>query len=187
MIPIKSGLRTILGAVVTAGVVTAGVALGGPSPTPASPNSQNHCLESRDGYLHAKLAGAIETTIDWPDAGTRCQGESRSDPSGVRLSFQRPGAKPDVLFVFGLSGVKRGESAHAVPTNVTVIAQGTSKIYGTQGDSRCTVDSLTQTPTKQAGAYRLEARGFCIAPAHAIRGKGAVLVNTFEFAGVVDY
>jgi hypothetical protein len=145
------------------------------------------CLDSDDGYLHAKLAGAIEATIDWPNAGTRCQGESRTDPAGARMSFQRPGAKPDLLFVFGLTGIKRGLPAHAVRTNLTVIVQGTPKIYGTQGDSRCTVDSLTQSPAKTPGAYRVEARGFCIQPAHAIRGDGAVLVSTFEFAGVVAY
>ena len=38
-----------------------------------------------------------------------------------------------------------------------------------------------------ANSYRLEARGFCTQPAHAVRGKGDVLVSTFEFAGPVTY
>jgi hypothetical protein len=70
---------------------------------------------------------------------------------------------------------------------LTVIVQGTSKIFGTLGDSRCTVDSLTQRPLAAAGSYRLEARGFCTQPAHAVRGKADVLVSTFEFAGPVTY
>jgi hypothetical protein len=49
------------------------------------------------------------------------------------------------------------------------------------------VDSLTQRPLKAPGSYRLEARGFCTQPAHAVRGDGAVLVSTFEFAGLVIY
>lgn len=146
------------------------------------------CLSSGDGYLRAKIAGAVEANLDWPNSGTRCEGESRGKPPGVRLSFQRAaGDRSNLLLVFGLSGVAKGESAHAVKTNLTVIVQGTSRIYGTLGDSRCTVDSLSQRPLDSAGAYRIEARGFCTQPAHAVRGKGDVLVSTFEFAGLVNF
>jgi hypothetical protein len=158
------------------------------SASASAPAPAADCLASGDGYLRARVAGAIDAKIDWPNSGTRCQGESKSEPPGVRLSFQRAsGGKPDLLFVFGLTGVRRGESAHAVAANLTLIVQGTNKIFGTRGDSRCTVDSLTQTPMTTAGAYRLEARGFCTQPAHAVRGNDAVLVSTFEFAGVVNY
>jgi hypothetical protein len=146
------------------------------------------CLTSGDGYLRAKLAGAVDANIDWPNSGTRCEGEFREKPPGVRLSFQRvPGAKPDLLLVFGLTGVNEGSSAREVKTNLTIIVQGTSRIFGTLGDSRCTVDSLTQRPLAEARSYRIEARGFCTQPAHAVRGKSDVLVSTFEFAGPVTY
>ncbi len=146
------------------------------------------CLETGDGYLRAHLAGAIEARIDWPNSGTRCQGESKDKPPGVRLSFQRapPGAT-DLLFVFGVTGIREGKAARDVGVNLTVIVQGTTHIYGTLGDSRCTVDSLTQKPLKAPYAYRVEARGFCTQPAHAVRGTDAVLVSTFEFAGLVAY
>ena len=153
-----------------------------PAPPPAG------CLESGDGYLRAHLGGAIETKIDWPNTGTRCQGEPKDKPPGVRLSFQRlAGGSPDLLFVFGITGVREGRPARAAGVNVTVIVQGTSRIYGTLGDSRCTVDSLTQRRLDKHGLYRIEARGFCTQPAHAVRGDGAVLVSTFEFAGPVTY
>lgn len=146
------------------------------------------CLESGDGYFRARLAGDIEATVDWPNSGTRCEGEARSNPLGVRMSFQRAAdTKPDLLFVFGLTGVKAGQPARAVGANLTIIMQGTPRIFGTLGDSRCTVDALTQTRLKAPGAYRVEARGFCTQPAHAVRGSGSVLVNTFEFAGLVNY
>jgi hypothetical protein len=134
------------------------------------------------------VAGAIDAVVDWPNSGTQCQGESKSEPPGVRLSFKRNGGgQPDLLFVFGLTGVRQGQPAHEAAANLTVIVQGTSKIFGTLGDSRCTVDSLTQRPLRTAGAYRVEARGFCTQPAHALRGNGTVLVSTFEFAGLVNY
>jgi hypothetical protein len=146
------------------------------------------CLISGDGYFRAHLAGAIDATIDWPNSGTRCEGEPRDQPPGVRLSFQRgSGGATDLLFVFGITGVRKGQSLREAGTNLTVIVQGTNRIFGTLGDSRCTVDSLTQRALKIPGSYRLEARGFCTQPAHAVRGDGAVLVSTFEFAGAVNY
>jgi hypothetical protein len=145
-------------------------------------------LESGDGYLRAHLGGAIDAKIDWPNSGTRCQGEPKDKPPGVRLSFRRvAGGSPDLLFVFGITGVREGTPARAAGVNVTLIVQGTSRIYGTLGDSRCTVDTLSQRPLKTHGAYRVEARGFCTQPAHAVRGNDAVLVSTFEFAGLVAY
>ena len=155
---------------------------------PAPAVVQAGCLASGDGYLRAHLAGAIDANIDWPNSGTHCEGESRDKPPGVRLSFQRAArGRPDLLLVFGLTGVRAGKPAHAVGANLTVIVQGKSRIFGTLGDTRCTVDSLTQRRLTDAGAYRVEARGFCTQPAHAIRGDGDVLVSTFEFAGLVNY
>ena len=145
------------------------------------------CLSSGDGYLHATVAGAVESKIDWPNSGTHCQGESRDTPPGVRISFQRDGAEPDLLIIFGLTGVKAGVPARAVGANLTVIVQGTEHIYGTLGDSRCTVDTLSQRELGMPGVYRVEARGFCTQPAHAVRGTGDVLVSTFDFAGPVSF
>jgi hypothetical protein len=152
---------------------------------PAAPAA---CLTSGDGYLHAHLAGAIEATVDWPNSGTHCEGESRDKPSGIRLSFKRvPGTSPDLLFVFGINGIHPGKPARAVGVNLTVIVQGANRIFGTLGDSRCTVDTLKQRPLPAKGSYRIEARGFCTQPAHAVRGEGDLLVSTFEFAGPVTY
>jgi hypothetical protein len=178
----------------TLGLVVACGAAPGPTPATAASRTQgpikgaaSTCLSSGDGYLRATVAGAVETRIDWPNSGTHCDGESRDSPPGVRLSFHRDGAKPDLLLVFGLSGITRGEPARQVGANLTLIVQGTSRIFGTLGDSRCTVDSLSQSPLPVQGTYRVEARGFCTQPAHAVRGAGDVLVSTFEFAGPVTY
>jgi hypothetical protein len=161
-----------------------------PAAPPAAPvkGAAVACLVSGDGYLRATLGGAVDAHLDWPNSGTLCQGEFRTNPPGVRLSFQRAAkTAPNLLLVFGLTAVKEGLSAREVKANLTVIVQGTSRIFGTLGDSRCTVDSLTQRPLDKPHTFRLEARGFCTQPAHAVRGKGDVLVSTFEFAGPVTY
>jgi hypothetical protein len=190
------GLRRIGGLCVVgwlshAGICTAQPPIVTPQASASAPPKASlptACLESGDGYLRAHLGGAIDARIDWPNSGTRCQGEPKDEPHGVRLSFQRASAPAlDLLFVFGITGVKEGKPARAEGVNLTVIVQGTNRIYGTLGDSRCTVDSLAQRPLKTQGSYRVEARGFCTQPAHALRGKDALLVSTFEFAGVVTY
>jgi len=159
-----------------------------PPDATAAPVAPASCLESGDGYFRARLAGAIEANIDWPNSGTQCEGESKNTPPGVRLSFHRvPSGASDLLFVIGLSGVREGRPGREMRANLTIIVQGTDRFFGTLGDSRCTVDSLSQRRLGSAKVYRVEARGFCTQPAHAVRGDGAVLVSTFEFAGVVRY
>ena len=166
------------------------VAIAQPTPAPApapAPAPTAVCLATGDGYLRARVAGAIDAKIDWPNSGTRCQGESKNQPPGIRLSFQRVSGEPNLLFVFGLTGIHEGQPAHATGVNLTVIVQGTNHVFGTLGYSRCTIDSLSQKPLQTPSAYRVEARGFCTQPAHAVRGDGDILVSTFEFAGKVTY
>jgi hypothetical protein len=185
---------------------TAAAAL--PAAAPATPG----CLPGGDGYFRARLAGALQADIDWPDAGTDCEGEAHGEiplaaasgatrdqppkdspaaanvPAGVRLSFRRSVATtPNLLFVFGISGVREGEPLQAAGANLTIIVQGTSRIYSTRGDARCTVDSLTQRALAAAHRYRLEVRGFCTQPAHEVRGSGEILVSRFDFAGSVNF
>ncbi len=181
---VAAALGVICAAALAAGVCAAD------TPAAAAPGAARAamCLESGDGYLRAQVAGAIEAKIDWPNSGTRCEGEPKSKPGGVRLSFQRaPAGAVDLLFIFGLTGVREGRPAREIGANLTLVVQGTDQFFGTLGDSRCTVDSLTQRRLPKAGSYRVEARGFCTQPAHAVRGDGAVLVSTFEFAGLVNY
>jgi hypothetical protein len=197
MIPVISNERSRLsqraarmgaGVIIAAGGLIVSAAVAGALNATPPPAKTASCLSSGDGYLRAHLAGAIDANLDWPNSGTTCQGESRDKPAGVTLSFQRvAGGTPNLLLLFGLTGVRAGKPAHAVGVNLTVIVQGKSRIFGTLGDTRCTVDSLTQRPLAAPGSYRLEARGFCTQPAHAIRGDGDVLVSTFEFAGLVNY
>lgn len=146
------------------------------------------CLPSGDGYLKARIAGAIDADIDWPNSGTACAGEPKTRPPGVRMSFRRATAgRLDLLFVFGLSGVKEGQALHDGRANLTVIEQGSGRVFGTLGDGRCTVDSLSQRRLAAARTYRIEVRGFCTQPARAVRGDSDLLVSRFDFAGLVNY
>ena len=154
----------------------------------AAPQPATSCLPTGDGYLRARVAGAIEANIDWPNSGTWCAGEPKTKPDGVRVSFRRTGdARPRLLFIFGLTGVRAGKPLREGRANLTVIDESTGRVYGTLGDRRCTVDSLSQRRLAAPHRYRVEVHGFCTQPARAVRGTGDILVSRFDFAGEVNY
>ncbi|MSQ91922.1 MAG: DUF192 domain-containing protein [Gammaproteobacteria bacterium] len=116
----------------------------------------------------------------------------RPDGRGLRLRFSGPlpGAG-ELAIVFAAPDLGIGVSAHGVPVNITLLDETGERIYGTQGDSRCQFDKVEQhaltDPLLPPRSYRVSARGFCIVPARALDGDGAVLLTRFDFTGRVSY
>lgn len=166
---------------------------GGTSPEmSAAPPSVPKCLPAGDGYLKARLAGALDTELDWGNEGTECTGAVRPTDGGIRMRFTALTAEGEKLvLVFGIASLREGKVAQSVPVNVTLIREGAGEFYGTQGDDKCMLDRVTQHPIvgipNRSRSYRIVARGFCTEPARAIRGKGAVLISRFDYAGRVDF
>jgi hypothetical protein len=161
--------------------------------TSAEPPSPPQCLPSGDGYLRARVSGAMNIELDWDNLGTECTGAVRPTDGGIRLRFSRlerdSGVK--IVLVFGIANLREGQSAKIVPVNVTLIREGEAEFYSTQGDDKCMLDEVHQEPIvgipHRARSYRIIARGFCTEPARAVRGKGAILLSRFDFAGQVDF
>lgn len=173
---------------------------GGPSgpagPAAVRPGARSSpgagCLPTGNGYLRARVRGALNLDIDWHNAQIECQGEPRSDGTGIRVSFAGPRADGRRLrMVFGVNAVHEGRSGRALPTNLTVIVEGGQRLYATRGEDRCTVDSLDQQRLSDSGAksrsYRIVARGFCVAPASTLNDAEHILVSSFDFAGAVVF
>jgi uncharacterized membrane protein (UPF0127 family) len=157
-----------------------------PSNAASAPTS---CLPSGNGYLRARIGGAMNLDLDWPNAGLECEGSLRPDGSGIRLSFAGPlhsdGRR--VRMVFGISSATEGKSGHKLPTNLTVMFEGEQRLFATRGDDRCTVEELNQERIGALGgnsrSYRVIGRGFCVAPASTLTGDEQILVSRFDFAG----
>jgi hypothetical protein len=151
------------------------------------------CLQTGDGFLRARLDGALDLKVDWPNDGTLCEGMPRPDNNGVRVSFSRAidGGERRLVIVFGIAGLSESSSGHGLPANVTIIEEGMARIYSTLGDDKCTVDDVKQqliTPwRKESRTYRVSGRGFCVQPARAVGGDATVLMSTFDFVGQVIY
>lgn len=167
------------------------------SPSPASSDAGKltavaDCLPDGSGYLRARLKGSIERELDWGNTGTGCTGAVRPTDGGIRMRFTRAlDETTQLVLVFGIADLHEGASASALPVNVTVIREGSGEFYSTQGDDKCTLDRITQTPLvgipNRSRIYRIEARGFCTGPARALNGSGSILISRFDFAGRVDF
>lgn len=159
-----------------------------PPPPGAAPASPPGCLPTGNGYLRARIRGALNLDIAWRNADLECDGGPRPDGSGIRMSFAGPAVPGGrrLRLVFGVSAAREGRSGHTLPTNLTVIVEGGQRLYTTRGADHCTVDTLNQQRLRAAGKprrYRVVARGFCVAPATTLNDAERILVSSFDFAG----
>ena len=182
---------------ITVALVTSASCSQRQAPAAAAQPTAN-CLPGERGYLRARVRGAIDAEIDWRGAQLHCEGGARPDGSGLRVSF---GGPPDargrrLRFVFGIAASPGSDAGRDRPTNVTVIVEGRGQLYATQGDDKCTVESLSQRPLADvegsgtsAGShiYRVAARGYCIDPAATLQGNSRLYINRFDFAGSAQF
>jgi len=187
------------------GVLSVPALIGATSAVPAPPPGQataapsraasatRGCLPTGNGYLRARIRGALNLDIDWHDGELECDGGPRPDGSGVRVSFAGP-AHPDgrrIRMVFGVRSVREGRTGRELPTNLTVIFEGEQRLFATRGEDHCTVDELRQERVGALGgpkrSWRIVARGFCIAPASTLSSDARILVSRFDFAGTAVF
>jgi hypothetical protein len=160
------------------------------SPAPALPAAgAQGCLPGGNGYLRARIRGAMNLDIDWRNAEIECDGGPRPDGSGLRVSFAGPRHADGrrLRLVFGVGSVHEGRTGRALPTNLTVIFEGEERLFATRGEDHCTVDELKQERLGALGgprrSWRIVARGFCTSPASTLNSDARILVTRFDFAG----
>lgn len=161
-------------------------------PSPAGPGSSTPapgCLPGGNGYLRARIRGALNLDINWRNAEIECAGGPRPDGSGIRVSFAGPRRADGhrLRMVFGVGAAREGRSGHELPTNLTVIVEGERRLFSTRGEDNCTVDRFSQErlapPHTGVRSYRVVARGFCISPASTLNNAERIVVSSFDFAG----
>lgn len=156
------------------------------------PPAASACLPDGSGYLNARLSGAVQAELVWGNEGTDCTGAVRPD-GGIRVRFSHKDGVDGgrLVLLFGVAALREGQSAKALPVNVTVIREGLGEFYSTQGDNKCTLDEVRQEPLvgipHRSRSYRITARGFCTHPARAVRGDGVILLSRFDFVGRIDF
>jgi len=167
-------------------------------PTDPPVKSDSGCFAVGGGYLRARMRGAIDLDLNWKNEEMLCEGGPRPPgknnvSNGIRVSIAGPahGDGNRIRLVFGIAGLKEGRGGKALRTNVTVLFEGEQRIFATQGDDKCTVDTLAQERVELLGkdraVYRVVARGFCIAPATSLSNQERLLLTSFDFAGRVEF
>jgi hypothetical protein len=148
------------------------------------------CLADGTGYFRARIGGSLTIDVNWKGAQLECSGEVRPDGSGLRVSFAGPGPGGKLLrVVFGVVSAHEGSAGRELPTNLTALLEG-GRIFATRGDDKCTMDQLTQRQLpgqSKLRVWRIEGRGFCVAPANALVGKAHILISRFDFAGRIEF
>ena len=139
------------------------------------------------------MRGALDLDLNWSNAEMQCEGGPRPSGNGIRVSIGGP-ARGDgrrVRLVFGIAAIREGTGGETLPTNVTILFEGERRIFATQGDDKCTVDSLVQERVEVLGpgraVYRVVARGFCLGPATGMAREERVILTSFDFAGRVEF
>ena len=167
---------------------------GAPAAGLVSPLQGTPCLaNARNGYLRARLRGALDLDVAWEGPAIQCEGGPRPDGRGLRVTLagEPRGTGRRLRFVFGIDDVPEGKAVRARPTNVTVIFEGEQRLFTTRGDDKCTTDELRQERIGALGgarrSWRVIARGFCVAPATTLDGDARLLLTSFDFASEVTY
>ncbi len=157
------------------------------------PTSQPGCLAAGNGYLRARVRGALNLDLDWKNAEMQCEGGPRPSGNGLRVSIGGP-LRSDgrrIRMVFGIAGLGEGAGGEALRTNVTILFEGEKRLFATQGDDKCTADSVTQQRVETLGPgraiYRVVARGFCLGPATNLARTERIVLQRFDFAGRVEF
>lgn len=155
------------------------------------PKREIACLPGGDGYVKARIAGALNAELVWDNDDVECSGAVRPD-GGARMRFsglEAGGGK--LVLVLGIGALREGRNAKLLPVNVTVMREGRGEFYSTQGEDKCMLDEVRQEPLigipHRSRSYRVVARGACTGPARAVRGEGAILLSRFDVAGRIDF
>jgi hypothetical protein len=179
-------------ALATALTFTHGASATTPTASAAQPAASG-CFAAGDGYLRARMRGALTLDLDWKNSQMLCEGGPRPSGNGMRVSIAGPerGDGRRIRMVFGIGGVGEGRDGETLRTNVTILFEGEKRAFATQGDDKCTVDKLTQQRVETLGAgravYRVVARGFCLGPATSLTREERVFLTSFDFAGRVEF
>lgn len=138
------------------------------------------------GSLAARLHGAVNRELEWTDSVMSCAGSVRPDDSGLRVTAQGPlpGRERSLRILLGIAGAKPGLDGRNLAANLTLIVGNPGRIYATRGDDKCTVDTLRQValPARSPDQprWRVQVRGFCVAPAATLDGRSRILLSRFD-------
>jgi hypothetical protein len=161
------------------------------SPEPVVVSDSGQCGD--DGHLTTQLFGALEASLDWQADVLQCGGMPRPAGEGARLRFAGPAqigsAKRSLAFILAMPGLGRGEIGSELPTNVTMIEEGTGRFFGTQDTGNCWTDihQNERIGDMDDTNYRVSGILYCVTPLAELNGNANISFAEVRFTGRLNW
>ena len=153
---------------------------------PAPPPPAKGCGD--DGYLETSLYGAIEADIDWYEDTLDCEGMRRPDNAGARLRFAGLVGEKRLAIIIAIPSLVPNEREVEMPSNVTIIEEGSGRFFSTAGNEICWTDIVDEEPVDDGSNVHLVTGNlYCISPIFEVNGASSVSVDELDFSGIVDW
>ncbi len=97
--------------------------------------------------------------------------------------------KLKLAFILGLPDLVEGETASELPTNVTLMEEGTGRFFGTRDAVNCWTDIDLHEPVRPAvsSTYRIGGVLYCVAPLADLNGNASISFADLKFTGRLDW
>ena len=157
-------------------------------PQPIAAVNSSTC--GNDGALVAEIYGGIRASIDWDATTLACEGMPRPNGKGARLRFAGAADRDrQIAFILGLPDLIEGETAKEIPTNVTLLEEGTGHFFGTGDATNCwtDVDKHEQLQEFESPTYRISGILYCVAPLAELNGSSSISFADLKFTGRLDW
>ena len=141
-----------------------------------------------DGYLQARLFGALEGPIDWSGAEMACSGMPRPNSAGARLRFAGQAGEQRIAIIIALADLKRDAAGTELSSKVTMIDESSGRFFSTWDLENCWTDISSVVATDGSGdRVYIEGDLYCVAPLAEVNGSGSVSIADLSFAGSLDW
>ncbi len=164
------------------------------SPEPATPpaGSVDAAACITGGHLRVVLAGGLRATLDWQAHEMVCEGMPRPNETGARIRLSGPlGHDSDaktLTIILGLPHLSAGVTGAELPTNVTLVEEGTGRFYGTPDTNSCWTDVTShQLIEGSSGDYEISGQLYCALPLPELNGSTSVTFTELSFTGRLNW
>ena len=145
-----------------------------------------------DGLLDTRLYGAIDADIHWTTSAMTCEGMPRPDGNGARLRFSGPlEDAPDsrtVALILGIPELAEGATDTELPTNVTLVQEGTGRFFGTGDTDGCWTDIVShELLATETATYLITGTVYCVSPLAELNGNASVTFTELAFSGKIRW
>ena len=146
-----------------------------------------------NGAPVTEIDGGVRASIEWDASALECQGMPRPNGEGARLRFADPAITADgerrLALILGLPDLRRSETAKDLPTNVTLIKEGTGCFSGTRDAANCWTDIEVheQMQPAESTTYSVSGVLYCVAPLAELNGNSNVSFTDLTFTGHVTW